>query len=60
MTVESFKHVIKSPLSSLMKLDVSHNFLTDEVVDVIHRTIKNGAKKPSYLNLSHNKIKLGK
>ena len=43
-----------------MKLDVSHNFLTDEVVDVIHRTIKNGAKKLSYLNLSHNKIKLGK
>ena len=43
-----------------MKLDLSHNLLTDEVVDIIPRCIKNGARKLSYLNLSHNQIKLGK
>lgn len=50
----------KVTLASLLKLDLSHNSLDDEVFDTLHRLIKAGSKRISYINISHNLIRLAK
>lgn len=61
LTTELFRTVVgKVTLPNLIRLDLSGNALEDEVFDVLHRLIKAGAKKLTYINLSKNLISLGK
>lgn len=46
--------------ANLVKLDLSSNNLDDEVFEALHKSIKAGAKRLSYINISKNKIKMGK
>jgi hypothetical protein len=50
----------KITVSNLIKLDLSSNCLDDEVFEALHRTMKGGSKRLSYINLSKNRIKMGK